>query len=185
MIKSYKKTATLTGIDASLSATISIAAQHLAELKSFQSEGGGGDDYPEIPVLVELKYFSKEESISRQYYSTVWSDSIFDLLDLSVCISHLADKNDTTEKLAAGGSRKKYFHRAQWELVQSLFDWKISDSSKLTKKFKGIRYISIWFETDASNPNQYTLLQLESLSAPTKQFAKELRQIYEDIEKIN
>ena len=185
MNESYFAIATLTGIDASLSVAVSIGTQQLEDLKRFREEDIDSDDSPEILIMVELRFFSKEETSSCQNFYSIWSDSIYDLLDLSICMSHLADKNDTTERLAANGSREKYSHRAQWELVQRIFNWTITVSSKLTPKFVGKKFVSIWFETDASTPNQYTLLTLVAFFEETKRFAEELRQIYEDIEAIN
>lgn len=138
-------------------------------------------DFAEKQLVIKLTYFSELYSISKCEVMSGWSDSVYELLDLSISLMNFSDRNDTTEVISDFVSNSNYSNTTQWEQVESLCDWVFTMKSKNTPKFEGKRFVDILFHTNEEDLNQFTRLYLVTSPNAIRRFAEEVRRLHEEI----
>ena len=184
----------LQGQDATFSASISFSK--LNELRAY-IESNDTDEVPSVPVHVLLSFDemlgpNAGFNASQEVSISIWSDMIFDLLDLSICISHLAERSDTTEQLSDlyeksrnlnGKENEVPFHKVQWMMCQSFFGCHIYLFSKNAHQFQGLRLLNFSLY-DEHNHHQAMITSLSATPEALRIFSDQLRQCYEQIQHI-
>lgn len=143
------------------------------------------DDFTD--AIVEINYTYKEGDTTHHSKSqlSIWSDSIYDLLDSSICARDMIFRQDTTITLLDVESETRYTHRAQWMYVMSIHELTINFASKNARKFVGKRYVGLCFHNDSSNYNSFIKYSMFTTPLALAEFAKQLRDTYEAISAIS
>lgn len=156
-------------------------------------KGIAGDDEPSLlNVQIRLTNERQQKTLSTARQVSVWSDEIFDMLDLSICMDHISEREDTTESLECryrpkksgeqgGSSKPAYSYSAQWVLYQSLFGVDFAMSAKNTPRFIGRRYISMFFY-DVDDESRVMVEAIDCTPQSLNTFSRELFQCYEELQ---
>lgn len=190
----YSASCTLEGHEAEFS--VSLRIEQLDLLKQFVDDV----ENEEVPIIRMQVSFSFKETAGasaglqalQEEDISIWSDSVLDLLDLSICLTHFAKREDTTERLlepvragefVAEVSKKPYSHRALWILSQSFLDCQIHMFSKNTPRFQGMRFIDIVLY-NLPDECQTTIVSLSASPESLLLFADRLYQIHNEIQTL-
>ena len=201
----FERDIVLRGDEATFSILLRIA--HSKQIEDNTGTIEPSDDVDTIPLVATLQFENLQEilkkvHIAQQRVMSVWSDEIFDLLDLSVCMTCLSERSDTTEILKAsdvastGSLTDKdegihdpkqpyvYTHRAQWAMLQPFFGCHLVLFSKDAPRFHNKRFINFLFVVDEQKPERSTAALLSSSPERVAQFATDLRRCHEDVQAL-
>lgn len=177
----FTASATLTGNESTFSVTIEI--EDISLLKG-DIEGKEGDVIESVRVTTLLQFVSDTINLSQPGSLSIWADSMYDLMDLSLCMAHFAGRDDTTSEIADIEPNSSYSHRAQWVLIKELFDCDLLMYAKNTPRFTGKRFVDILFFLESKEPEQCRIAHLEASPDTIQRFAEELYQMHNAVQEL-
>jgi hypothetical protein len=180
MSSPFSRTITLQGFYSTLSLTIAIAETD-ALRANIESEP---DLVLSARMKVSLSYEDGEHKILQEKVISVWSQELYELLALSLCFAHLAERKDTTEKLSDILKKTTHLPTIQWAMYQTFFGNEFLLFSKGTPRFIGQLAINILFFLDENDDTQVTMGFITASPDNVHQFSVDLRQIYEEIREL-
>jgi hypothetical protein len=139
----------------------------------------GNDITSWVEVELTMKH---EEAISEfKHAYSLLAITLWDILDLSICLDHISLRDDTTETLKDLTAQSKHKCRAQWAIHQWLFNIAVLLYSKNTEMYHGKRYVSLRVFADEDRSGVARIVASAVTPEEVRRFASELRACHDQV----